>query len=135
MPSSPGSVSRRLPGKVSLHQRLPGSSLRRLRPIGGRKTSSVSPSKDCVETSLIVVDTNILFGSLLQARSAWRDIILMDSSRTFFSPRYVVVELFKHKVRGKRMYEYKRLNPAWSAAWRSAAPWHRFHCGIRPLGR
>jgi predicted nucleic acid-binding protein len=59
-----------------------------------------------VDSSLIVVDTNLLFGSLLHPRASLREIILMDITRNFFSPRYAVVELFKHK---ERIMRYTRL--------------------------
>lgn len=47
----------------------------------------------------IVVDTNILFSSLLHQQVRRRQIILTDTSRIFYSPRFVMVEMFKHKER------------------------------------
>ena len=47
----------------------------------------------------VVVDTNVLFSSLLQHEARSREAILTDAEHIFFSPRFVVVELFKHKER------------------------------------
>ena len=47
----------------------------------------------------VVVDTNILFSSLLHRETRLREIILTDAAHRFFSPRFVMVELFKHKER------------------------------------
>jgi predicted nucleic acid-binding protein len=47
----------------------------------------------------IVVDTNILFSSLLHQQVRHRQIILTDTGRTFYCPRFVMVEMFKHKER------------------------------------
>jgi len=52
-----------------------------------------------VDTAHVVVDTNILFTSLLHRQARIREAILTDTGHTFFSPRFVVVELFKHKER------------------------------------
>lgn len=48
---------------------------------------------------LVVVDTNILFAALLHKELRRRQTILADSTHRFFAPRFVVVELFKHKER------------------------------------
>ncbi len=47
----------------------------------------------------IVVDTNILFSLLLRGETALRKRFLTDSAPTFHCPRFVFVELFKHKER------------------------------------
>jgi predicted nucleic acid-binding protein len=47
----------------------------------------------------VVVDTNILFSSLLHQQVRHRQLLLTDTSRTFYSPRFVMVEIFKHKER------------------------------------
>jgi predicted nucleic acid-binding protein len=52
-----------------------------------------------VEANRIVIDSSILFSALLQRRSRRREIILTDGERTFFCPRFVMVEMFKHKER------------------------------------
>lgn len=52
-----------------------------------------------MEPGNVVVDTNILFSSLVPRLSRVREAILVDAGHTFFSPRFVVVELFKHKER------------------------------------
>lgn len=44
----------------------------------------------------IVVDTNILFSSLLSENSRLRDILL-ESEHKFYAPNYLFVELFKYK--------------------------------------
>ena len=52
-----------------------------------------------MDPTRIVIDTNILFASLLHAQSRFRQAILTDSAHVFYGPRFVVVELFKHKER------------------------------------
>lgn len=52
--------------------------------------------------SRIVVDTNIFFSLLLREDSALRKRFLTDHSLTFNCPRFVFVELFKHKERISR---------------------------------
>jgi predicted nucleic acid-binding protein len=47
----------------------------------------------------IVVDTNILFSLLLRGDNALRKRFLTDNGPTFYCPRFVFVELFKHKER------------------------------------
>lgn len=44
----------------------------------------------------IVVDTNILFSSLLSEHSRQRKMLL-SNRHAFYAPNYVFVELFKHK--------------------------------------
>ena len=44
----------------------------------------------------IVVDTNIIFSSLLANASIFRDALL-ESDYIFYAPNYIVAELFKHK--------------------------------------
>ena len=52
-----------------------------------------------MDANRIVVDTNIIFASLLRGQSRFRQIILTHGARRFYSPRFVMVELFKHKER------------------------------------
>ena len=52
-----------------------------------------------MDPSRVVVDTNILFASLLHRQTRFREAILTDTIHSFFSPRFVIVELFKHKER------------------------------------
>jgi predicted nucleic acid-binding protein len=47
----------------------------------------------------IVVDTSILFSLLLREESAQRKGFLTDNAIAFHCPRFVFVELFKHKER------------------------------------
>ena len=49
---------------------------------------------DCV-----VVDANIAFKALASNRGDLRDRLAPSANRTFHSPRFVFVELFKHKER------------------------------------
>ena len=49
----------------------------------------------------VVVDTNILFSSLLSERSALRDILL-ERDYHFFAPNYLFVELFRYKDKIQR---------------------------------
>jgi predicted nucleic acid-binding protein len=52
-----------------------------------------------VDAHRVVVDTNILFSSLLHRESRLREWILTNSGHVFNSPRFVIVEIFKHKER------------------------------------
>jgi len=52
-----------------------------------------------VDPARVVVDTNILFAALLHKEARLREVILTDPVHRFFSPRFVMVELFKHKER------------------------------------
>ncbi len=50
-------------------------------------------------SEIVVVDTNVLFSSLIANRSRLREILLTETDAKFFCPRFVFVELFKHKER------------------------------------
>jgi predicted nucleic acid-binding protein len=52
-----------------------------------------------VDPSRIVIDANILFAALLPRESRLREGILTDRRHTFFAPRFVFIEIFKHKDR------------------------------------
>ena len=52
-----------------------------------------------MDPTRVVIDTNILFAALLHPQAGLREIILTDPIHRFFSPRWVMVELFKHKER------------------------------------
>ena len=52
-----------------------------------------------MDPTRVVVDTNILFASLLHPQSRSRQALLSGGGHTFYTPRFVVVELFKHKER------------------------------------
>ena len=52
-----------------------------------------------MNASKVVVDTNIFFSFLLRRRSTDRRSFLTDRSLIFHSPRFCLVELFKHKER------------------------------------
>lgn len=47
----------------------------------------------------IVVDTNVVFAALLGRESRLREALLTDAEHAFYSPRFVMVEIFKHKER------------------------------------
>ena len=55
-----------------------------------------------VDPTRVVVDTNILFAALLHKEARLREVILTDPIHRFFSPRFVMVKLFKHKERMPR---------------------------------
>jgi predicted nucleic acid-binding protein len=52
-----------------------------------------------VDPTRVVVDTNVVFAALLHRESRLREVLLTDTGHTFFSPRFVMVEIFKHKER------------------------------------
>ena len=54
----------------------------------------------------IVVDTNIIFSSLLAKSSELRDI-LIESNNQYYSPNFVFVELYKHK---EKIQKYCKLS-------------------------
>lgn len=45
----------------------------------------------------VIVDTNILFSALLGKSKKFRDVLLTEKNATFYSCKFVIVELFKHK--------------------------------------
>ncbi len=47
---------------------------------------------------IVIVDTNILFSSLRSKNSTFRDKLFIPS-HTFYTPNFLIVELFKHKER------------------------------------
>ncbi|WP_456474548.1 PIN domain-containing protein [Candidatus Pyrohabitans sp.] len=60
----------------------------------------------------IILDTNILFSSLLPASREIRDVILLSENFEFYSCNYAIVEMFKHKskiVESAKIDEYKIL--------------------------
>ncbi len=44
----------------------------------------------------VVVDTNLIFSALIPKASKIRDI-LFESNMTFFSPNFLIMEIYKHK--------------------------------------
>ena len=50
----------------------------------------------------VIVDTNILFSALLGKSKKFRDILLSEESLTFYTCKFVIVELFKHKEKIQR---------------------------------
>lgn len=46
----------------------------------------------------VVVDTNLIFSSLIASSSSIRDTLL-DESFQFHAPNFIIAELFKHKER------------------------------------
>jgi len=47
----------------------------------------------------IVVDTSVLFAALVSGRSRLREAFFADVVSPFCAPRFLFVELFKHKDR------------------------------------
>lgn len=47
----------------------------------------------------VIVDTNILFAALISSRSRIREILFTQDNLHFSCPRFLFVELFKHKER------------------------------------
>ena len=47
----------------------------------------------------VIVDTNILFAALVSSRSRLREILFTENELDFSCPRFLFVELFKHKER------------------------------------
>lgn len=54
----------------------------------------------------VVVDTNILFSALLRMPNEYATTILL-SEHSFYSPKFVFVELFKHK---EKIVKYSKLD-------------------------
>lgn len=57
---------------------------------------------------VIVIDTNLIFSSLLSPASNIREILL-DDTFTFYAPNYIITEIFTHQ---KKMLKYTKLNDA-----------------------
>jgi predicted nucleic acid-binding protein len=55
---------------------------------------------------VIIIDTNLIFSSLLSPASHIREILL-DDTFTFYAPNYIIAEIFKHQ---KKMLKYTKLN-------------------------
>jgi predicted nucleic acid-binding protein len=53
----------------------------------------------------IVVDTNLIFSSLIPKESKIREI-LFDSDLTFYSPNYLIIEIYLHK---DKLLKYSKL--------------------------
>lgn len=49
--------------------------------------------------SKVVIDTSVFFSILLSREGGIRRQVLTERQRTYYSPRFVLVELFKHKER------------------------------------
>jgi predicted nucleic acid-binding protein len=47
----------------------------------------------------VVVDTNVLFAALVSRRGRLRELLLTEPEFKFHCPRFLFVELFKHKER------------------------------------
>jgi predicted nucleic acid-binding protein len=65
----------------------------------GEKPAALHPIRRAVDPTRVVVDTNILFASLLRRQTNLRQRLLTPSRHHFYSPRFVIIELFKHKER------------------------------------
>ena len=55
--------------------------------------------------NVIIVDTNIFFSLLLRGEAALRKRFLCDNALRLYCPRFVFIELFKHKERIARTTE------------------------------
>lgn len=55
----------------------------------------------------IIVDTNILFSTLLGKNQRYRDLLLSKNEFAFYSCKFVIVELFKYK---NKIQKYSSLN-------------------------
>ena len=55
----------------------------------------------------IIVDTNILFSTLLGKNKKFRDILLSQENINLYSCKYTIVELFKYK---EKIQKYSSLN-------------------------
>lgn len=53
-----------------------------------------------------IVDTNIIFSSLLANKSNVRDILLNDNHE-FYAPNLLITEIFKHK---EKLIKFSKLN-------------------------
>ena len=53
----------------------------------------------------IVVDTNLIFSSLIPKESKIREV-LFDSDLTFYSPNYLIIEIYLHK---DKLLKYSKL--------------------------
>jgi len=47
----------------------------------------------------VVIDTNLVFSALVTRRARLRETMLADADLKLFAPRFLFVELFKHKER------------------------------------
>lgn len=54
----------------------------------------------------VVVDTNIIFSSLLSTESSLRTMLFKSKNYTFYAPNYTYLELFKHK---DKIIKYSKL--------------------------
>ncbi len=45
----------------------------------------------------VIVDSSVLFSALLREDNAFAERILLEEEVSFFTPRYAIVEIFKHK--------------------------------------
>ncbi len=45
----------------------------------------------------VVIDTNIIFSMLLGKNKKFRDALFSQTDYTFYSPKFMIVELFKYK--------------------------------------
>lgn len=50
-------------------------------------------------TAIVVIDANRIFSALIAANGSLRRVLCDSSDYNFYSPKYVLVELFKHKER------------------------------------
>ncbi len=59
-----------------------------------------------MKRKIVVVDTNLLFSSLLPTTSAIRDM-LIEAKYHFYAPNYIIGELFRHK---EKIVKYTKLD-------------------------
>ncbi len=56
---------------------------------------------------IVIVDTNILFSTLLGKNKKFRDVLLFPKNITLYSCKYAIVELFKYK---EKIQKYSSLD-------------------------
>ncbi|MFQ5456715.1 MAG: PIN domain-containing protein [Nitrospirota bacterium] len=69
----------------------------------GEQGQGVKKDKD--EVMKVVLDTNIVFSAMLQSGKRFRDILFFENAE-FYSCKYLIIELFKHK---EKIVKYSEL--------------------------
>src|SRR4051812_12104760 len=82
-----------------------------------REQRPVYPARGEMNVDCVIVDANIAFKCLLSSRGDLRKRIGPGKNPKFFSPRFLFVELFKHKdriVRAAGLTESELLNAVYA---------------------
>lgn len=66
-------------------------------PAGGSATRIASNPRTVTES--IVIDTNLVFSALVSQRARLREVMFAERGFRLHAPRFLFVELFKHKER------------------------------------